>query len=124
MVFETKWRVRLDVLGQPSDTLAVALAHDDTAHEQLDGPNALERDLAFAGGLVQTQLVAKLVLAHGIGVVNLVAEDEEGDLGEVLHGQEGVELGLGLGESLVVLGVDQEDDTANFGEVVLPQTAS
>jgi hypothetical protein len=56
-------------------------------------------------------------------VVDLVTEDEEGDLGQVLHGEKGIELGLGLGEALVVLGVDEEDDTANFGEVVLPETA-
>jgi hypothetical protein len=39
---------RLHVLREPADTLAVALAHDDGAHEDLDGANALERDLALA----------------------------------------------------------------------------
>lgn len=68
--------------------------------------------------------MAKLVLANSIGVVDLVSEDQEGNLGQLLHGKEGVELGLGLGETLVVLGVNEEDDTANFGEVVLPQTTS
>jgi hypothetical protein len=65
----------------------------------------------------------QLVLGHGVGVVDLVAQDDEGNLGELLHGQEGVELGLGLGESLVVLGVDEEDDTVDVGEVVSPDTA-
>lgn len=50
--------------------------------------------------------MAQLLLGDGVGVVDLVAEDDKGDLLELLHGQEGVELGLGLGESLVVLGVD------------------
>ena len=57
-------------------------------------------------------------------MVDLVAQDQEGDFGEVFHGEEGVELGLGLGEALVVLGVDEENDAADFGEVVAPETAS
>jgi hypothetical protein len=50
--------VCLDVLRQPADTLAVALSHDNTAHEDLNGADALERDLALAGGLVETKLVS------------------------------------------------------------------
>lgn len=38
----------LDVLRQPTDTLAVALAHNNGAHEDLNGSDALERDLALA----------------------------------------------------------------------------
>ena len=41
-------RVRLHVLREPADTLAVALAHDDGAHEDLHGADALESDLALA----------------------------------------------------------------------------
>lgn len=67
--------------------------------------------------------MSQLILAHGTGVVDFVSENKEGDLGELLHGQEGVQLGLGLEEPLVVAGVDQEDDAADFGEVVLPETA-
>lgn len=113
---------RLDVLGQPADTIAVSLAHDDGAHKHLDRADTLQRDLALAGGLVQAELVAEDVLGDGAGVVNLVAEDDKGDLGQLLHGQERVELGLGLGESLVVLGVDEEDDAVDLGEVISPDT--
>jgi hypothetical protein len=67
--------------------------------------------------------VSELILADGIGVVDLVSEDQEGDLGELLHGEEGIEFGLGLGEALNVLGIDEEDNAANFGEVVLPQAS-
>lgn len=109
-------------MRQPADTLAVTLSHDNTAHKQLDRPDTLERNLALTSSLVQTELVTKLILADGIGVVDLVTEDEEGDLGKILHGEKGVEFGLGLRETLVVLGVNEEDDTANFGEVVLPET--
>jgi hypothetical protein len=41
-------RVRLHVLREPADTLAVALAHDDGAHEDLHGADALESNLALA----------------------------------------------------------------------------
>jgi hypothetical protein len=67
--------------------------------------------------------VAQLLLRDGVGVVDLVAEDDKGHLGQLLHGQEGVELGLGLGESLVVLGINEEHDAIDLGEVVLPETA-
>lgn len=116
-------RRRLDVVGQPPDAVAVALPHNDRAHEHLNGADALQWDLALARGLVHAQLVAQLVLGDGVGVVDLVAEDDKGHLGELLHGQERVELGLGLGEALVVLSVDEEDDAVDFGEVVLPETA-
>ena len=36
----------------------------------------------LAGGLVETQLMPELVLAHSAGCVNLVAEDKEGNLRE------------------------------------------
>jgi hypothetical protein len=55
----------------------LTLSHHNTAHEDLDGPDALERDLALASSLVQTKLVAQLILADGIGVVDLVSEDQE-----------------------------------------------
>lgn len=116
-------RTSLDILAQPPDALAVSLPHDDTAHEHLDGPDALEGYLALARGLVQAELVAQLVFRDGVGVVDLVAEDHKGHLGQLLHGEQRVELGLGLGEPLVVLRVDEEDDTVYFGEVVLPETA-
>lgn len=68
--------------------------------------------------------MSHLVLGDGIGVVDLVAEDNKGNLGQLFHGEEGVEFGLGLAESLVVLGVDKEDDTVDLGEVVAPDTSS
>lgn len=104
-------------------TKKLTLPHNNTAHENLNGPDALKRHLALAGSLVQTKLVAELILAHGIRVIDLVSKHQEGNLGQILHGEEGVELGLGFGEALVVLCVDQEDDPAYFGEIVFPQAA-
>lgn len=51
-------------------------------------------------------------------MVNLVAEDDEGSVGELFHGEEGVELGFGFGEALVVFCVDEEDDAGYFGDCV------
>jgi hypothetical protein len=68
--------------------------------------------------------VSQLVLRDSLGVIDLVAQDDEGNLGELLHREEGVELGLGLGESLVVLRIDKEDDTVDLREVIPPDTAS
>lgn len=56
-------------------------------------------------------------------MVDLVTEDDERSAGELLHGEERIELRLGFGETLVVLGVDEEDDAADFGEVVAPEAA-
>jgi hypothetical protein len=118
---ETIWysrlvQLRLDVLAQPSDTLSVTLPHDHTAHEDLYGPDTLKRDLALSGGLVQSKSRAELILGDSIGVVNLVAEDDERCVLELVHGEQGVEFGLGFGETLVVLCIDEEDDTADFGD--------
>ena len=65
----------------------------------------------------------KLILADSVGVVDLVAQHEEGSLAQVLHAEQRIELGLALGEALGVLGIDEEDDAADLGEVVLPQAA-
>lgn len=107
----------------PWDSMKLTLSHNNTAHEHLDRPDTLERDLALTSSLVETELVAQLILADSIGVIDLVSENEEGNLRELLHGEKSVELGLGFGEALVILGVNQEDDSAHFGEVVLPETA-
>lgn len=65
----------------------------------------------------------ELLLADGASRVDLVAENEEGHLGELLDREERVELRLGLGEPLNVDAVDEEDDPVYLGEVVPPQTA-
>lgn len=67
--------------------------------------------------------MSQLILRNSIGVIDLIAEDKEGHARELFHSEEGVQLGFGLGESLEVLGVYQENDSANFGEVVFPEAA-
>lgn len=99
------------------------MSHDDAAHKHLDGSDSFQRHLALARRLIQTQLVSQLILRHGVGVIDLVTEDEEGGLCEVFHGEEGVEFGFGFGETFVVFGVDEENDAGHFGKVITPQTA-
>lgn len=67
--------------------------------------------------------MSQLVLGDSVRVVDLVAQDDEGDLGKLFHREKGIELGLGLCESLMVLGIDKEDDTVNIGEVIAPDTS-
>lgn len=118
---------KLAMRSFPAKWLAVVfrltLSHDHRAHEDLNGPDALQRHLALTRCLVETKLVTQLLLGDGVGVVNLVAQDDKRHLLELLHGQQGIKLGLGLGETLVVLGIDEEDNTVDLGEVVLPKTA-
>ena len=53
-------------------------------------------------------------------MVNLVAKNDEWDLLELLHGEKSIELGLGLGETLVILSIDEENNAGDLWEVVLP----
>ena len=62
----------------------------------------------------------ELVLGYRLRVVNLVTQHQEGDVGQRLHSQQGIELGLRLSEALMVLGVDKEYDAADLREVVAP----
>lgn len=71
-------------MREPAEALAVALAHDDGAHEDLDGADVPERDLALTRGLVEAELVTELLLGDGTGGVDLVTKDEEGNVGELL----------------------------------------
>lgn len=107
---------QLDILAQPPNPLPIPLPHNHAAHEDLNGPDALERHFALARRLVQAQHAAQLVLGDGIGVVDLVAEDDERRALQLLHGEQGVQLGFGFLEALVVFGVDEEDYAGDFGD--------
>ena len=65
----------------------------------------------------------QFILAHCVRMVYLVPEDQEGGFVEIFHGEQGVEFRFGFGEAFVVFGVDEEDDAADFGEVVAPEAA-
>lgn len=91
-------------------TLAVALPLYNRAHEDLDGTDVSERDLALkielvlmhakrrhtylARRLPETEVVTELLLANGARCIDLVAENEERHLGQLLDGEQCVELSL------------------------------
>lgn len=113
----------VDVLRQPTEALAVALALQHRAHEQLQRPprQLRARHLALASGLlVEVEELAQLVLAGGAGLVDLVPEDEHGAVAERLVREQRVQLLLGLRQARVVARVHQEHDGVHGGEVVPP----
>lgn len=62
----------------------------------------------------------QLLLAHSANRVDLVTQDEEGHLRQLLNGKKGVQLRLGLVETLGVGTVDQEHDAIHFWEIISP----
>jgi hypothetical protein len=49
-------------------------------------------------------------------VVDFVTENDKGCRLQLLHSEQGVQLGFGFGEALVIFCVDEEDDAADFGD--------
>ena len=101
----------------------LTLPHHHTAHEHLNRPNPFQRNFPLARRLPQPQLMPQLLLTDRIRVVNLVTQNQERHFLQLFHAEEGVELDFRFGQALEVLGVDEEDDAANFGEVVFPEAA-
>ena len=66
--------------------------------------------------------MSEFLLADSIGMIDLVSENQEGNLVKVLHGEKGVEFGFGFGEAVMVFCVNEEDDARHFGKVVFPET--
>ena len=48
----------------------------------------------LSGGLVESEVMSQLFLANSTGGVNLVTQDEEGDLGKFFNREQGVQLSL------------------------------
>ena len=65
--------------------------------------------------------MSQFLFADGVRMIDFIAENAEGDFGEIFHGEEGIELGFRFGEAFMVFGVDEEDDAGDFGEVVFPE---
>ena len=63
----------------------------------------------------------QLVFAHGIRMIDLVAQNQKRRLVEILHTQQRIQFCLALCESLGVFRIHQEDDSGDFGEVVTPE---
>ena len=63
------------------------------------------------------------MLAEGAHLVDLVAEYENGTVHDLLVGEQRVELGLRLAETIAIPHVDEEDDGVHRREVLLPHFA-
>lgn len=49
-------------------------------------------------------------------MINLVTKNDERSVLKLFHGEESIELGFRLGKTLMVLGIDEEDDAGDFGD--------
>ena len=66
---------------------------------------------------METKLVGDLSGGHGVGKILLVGEDQEEGVSELVLVQHPLKLFPGLGDTLPVVGVDDEDDTLCVLEV-------
>lgn len=102
--------ILLDVLWKPLEAIAIAHLAHNAAHEDLQRPNVGfgEVHFALAGGEVgQPQVVPQLLLRRRVRFVDLVSQDEEGDVRQGIVGEQGVQLLLRLRKPLLVEGIDQ-----------------
>jgi hypothetical protein len=84
------------------------------------GTGGLDEPGATADG-VEAKLVGDLGAAHGSGQVLLVGEDEENGVLELLFGKHLVELVTVLFNTLLVVGVNHEDEALGVEVVVAPE---
>lgn len=66
----------------------------------------------------------QLILTNGIWMIDLIAQNDKRDLSKLFHTEEGIKFDLGLDETFVVFGVNEEDNAGDFWEVILPKTTS
>ncbi len=79
----------------------------------------------LARGLtVQVEDMSDLVFAGGADLVDLVAQDDNGTLGELLVAEKWLQLVYGLGEALAIPHVNEEDDGVNRRKIVLPHATN
>jgi hypothetical protein len=60
----------------------------------------------LASGLIETEMMSELLLAHSSRSINLVTKDKERNLVKFLNGEQSVELRFGLSESFKVRAVN------------------
>ncbi|GIX64322.1 anti-anti-sigma factor, putative [Babesia caballi] len=111
--------------SEPPEGLAVALLAQHAAHEDLDGTDAATGAAVLAVGLAgeEAEVRAELLLGGSRGLVDFVAEDDEGLVVELLLADERAQLLGRLLEAGAVRGVDEEADGVDVAAVLLPNTA-
>jgi len=84
------------------------------------GAGGLHVPLAGAD-VVEAELVGDLSDGHGLRKILLVGEHEEDGVAELVLSEHLVELVVGLGDTLAIVGVDHKDETLSVLEVVPPE---
>lgn len=111
----------LHVVGQPLQGWLVAEAPRNAAHEDLD--RAQQRAARLAGRLDESQALAKRLLAHGLGEIDLVGKHDDRHRAQRLAGKDRVQLAAGLVEAARVRSIHDEDDGVGRHVVVAPDAA-
>ena len=70
---------------------------------------------------METELVGDFSGVHGVGEILLVGKDEEEGVPEFVLIQHTLEFLAGLGNTLSIVGIDDEDDTLGVLEVMPPE---
>lgn len=77
-----------DVLGHPTEALAISLAQHNRAHKYFNGANVgRQLDLTLASGVGEAEGMTQVLLRNGAGQVNLVAKNQERNFGELFNAQ-------------------------------------
>lgn len=66
----------------------------------------------------------QVLLRHSVFRINLVAQDEEWNVGKRVISKKAVELLLSFKKAFVIGGIDQEHNAFNSSKVALPESAS
>lgn len=98
----------LDILRDPLEAISIPHFAHNAAHEHLDRTNIRVREvyLPFAGSDAgQTQVVGQLFFGCCIWDIDLVAQYQEGNIGQRVIREKGIELFLRLCKPLLVVRV-------------------
>lgn len=117
------WSCSLEKTGEPLETIGVSYSLHHTAHKQLNWSGAwvlLLGILAIGLMEMEVELLSQLLLLHGVLLVDFIAEDHKGDILELFHLKQWIQLTLGLVDSLSVCCVDHKDNTVKLTAILLP----
>jgi len=112
----------LQELAEPSEAFSVTSLLGNGAHEDFNGSAIDLADLFASPSALGSQsiYISQFFFRSGILLIDLVTEDDNGDLGEFGGGHEGFEFLFRFFKSVLVGSVDEVNDTVNSGEITLP----
>lgn len=110
-------------LRKPLESIRVSHSSNNGAHVQLDGASSGSiRTPVLSIRVHQSELIFQFVLAGSTGHVDLISEDQKGNVLQFLRGQKSIQLLLCLGESAPVDSIYYVNNSVHGGEIILPQT--